>query len=89
MENISSLIKEAKPLYFTRKRRRRQMAGTFMLLAVMFGLGGIFPMTQNNASYEYYLLSENEFNSVHSAATGSSIEEIGMPVDDYGLLMVG
>ena len=88
MQNISNLIQEAKPLYFTRKRRRKQIKTTLCSLVLLIGLGMFYPQT-TNIDYGYMLISENEYNYLQNTGDGSCIEDMGMPVDDYGLLMVG
>ncbi|MBP5399494.1 MAG: hypothetical protein J6Y53_03660 [Alphaproteobacteria bacterium] len=82
MDKISELLREAKPLYLKRKRRRNQMkiAFTAVVAAFMF----LVVMPQNISlrdggqwlDYEQYI------------SAGSSIEDMGLPVDEYGLLMV-
>lgn len=80
MEDISQLIKEAKPLYFARKKRRRQIKTSLAVLTVVLGLGWFYP---RSAEIYYDLDSE-----VYQTVNGSVIEDMGLPVDDFGLLMV-
>ena len=80
MDNISQLIKEAKPLYFARKRRRRQVKAGLAMLAVVWGLSWFYP--QKAAVYYDY------DSETYQAVNGSVIEDMGLPVDDLGLLMV-
>ncbi len=82
MDKISELLREAKPLYIKRKRRRNQIkiAFTAVVAAFMF----MIVMPQNGSlkdngqwiDYEQYISAD------------SAIEEMGLPVDEYGLLMV-
>ncbi len=82
MDNISELLREAKPLYLKRKRRRNQMKAAFTLMVAAFMFFVSVPkhshMIDNGqwVNYEQYIPID------------SPIEEMGLPVDDYGLLMV-
>ena len=84
MEDISKLIQEARPLYFARKRRRKittAIAGgviSCVLLVGVFMPQSAQPLLFDSWTEELYL-TEN----------GSIIEDMGLPVDEYGLLMVG
>ena len=80
MDDISALIKEAKPLYFARKKRNNRS------LVLLLGIGSFYPKSEGyTMSYDYYL-----FGTEFSVSENSSvIEEMGLPVDEYGLLMVG
>ena len=71
-DNISDLIKEAKPLYFERKRKRVQIGvilGLFLL---------VIPIIPINT----YIQHENILSQE------SILEYQGLPTDEYGLLMV-
>ena len=82
MEDISNIIKEAKPLYFARKRRNNFIKGS---LAVLFCvvMMNIFTMS----SYTVYY-SDDFLNELSDVTEGSVIADMGLPTDDYGLLMV-
>lgn len=87
MDDISKLLKEAKPLYFARKKRNNRIkTGLVMLVCVGF-LGMFYPQkTDNNleSNFDYFL-----YGSEYTLSDkGSVIEEMGLPVDEYGLLMV-
>ena len=84
MDQLSELIKEAKPLYFARKRNRRFAAGTSVLalFALVFSFAFSSP---SDSGFIYDVWSEEIFQ----AENGSIIEDMGLPVDEYGLLMVG
>lgn len=82
MENISTLIKEAKPLYFARKRRNKIVKSSLVGIALLWV--GIFAYRPQSTSYPYYW--DTEFNISDNI---SVIEEMGLPTDEYGLLMVG
>lgn len=86
MSDISELLKEAKPLYFERKRRRNQIKATLAMLVCVVMMSSLWPQ-----KYESYtLLSDTEFeNKVAQIQNGSVIEDLGLPVDEYGLLVVG
>ncbi|MBE6451160.1 MAG: hypothetical protein E7016_04265 [Alphaproteobacteria bacterium] len=82
MEDISKLIQQAKPLYFARKRRRKMinsagaiMCGCFLVFMTSF--------KQETVIYDVWM------DEVYSASNGSVIEDLGLPVDEYGLLWVG
>lgn len=86
MSDISELLKEAKPLYFERKRRRNQIKATLAMLVCVVMMSSLWPQ-----KYESYtLLPDTEFESkVAQIENGSVIEDLGLPVDEYGLLVVG
>ena len=83
MEDISKILREARPLYFARKRRRRVTA--------LAAASAVFAIVLNTALMSsrteplYDLWSEQ----IYMTENGSVIEEMGLPVDEYGLLMVG
>ena len=83
MQDISTLIQEAKPLYLARKKRRRQMkiCATLMLCAGLF-LTSFWPHTPQNETFIW----QSAYGEVETA---SYVENYGLPVDDYGLLLVG
>ena len=78
MDEISKLIKEAKPLYFKRKRRNMRIKNCVvaLLLSSMFVLGtfGGYTIGERSAS-----ISDSDY---------SQFEELGLPTDEYGLLTV-
>ena len=82
MDNLSKLLQEAKPLYFKRKRiRNRIKAGLCMLIGIaVIGLYQPASITYEDngewVNYEQYM------------SNTSPIEELGLLVDEYGLLMV-
>ena len=83
MEDISSLIKEAKPLYFARKRRNNIIKSVLATLVVVVGVGSFYPQGQQQV-YDYYWN-----NDLYAISDSSVIEDMGLPTDEYGLLMVG
>ena len=82
MDKISELLQEAKPLYLRRKKRRNTIKGVLGTLAVAFVCFYFLPQNmyvKDNGqwvNYEQYI------------SHTSPIEEMGLPVDEYGLLMV-
>ena len=84
MQNISDLIKEAKPLYFARKKRNNRIKAGLATLACAFLLFAFIPQKQSTELYYYWDLgyTENSNNLTY-------VENLGLPVDDYGLLLVG
>ncbi len=72
LENISDLIREARPLYQERKQKRIQ---TNIILGLFLFVLPIIPI--NNYIQTENLLSEE-----------SIIEYQGLPTDEYGLLKV-
>lgn len=74
MENISEILKEAKPLYI---KRKKEQASVKYALCVMFTalLAGSFTLGIN-------VLNEQVAQTNYET---SIIEEMGLPVDEYGL----
>lgn len=84
MEDISKLIREARPLYFARKRRRRLMAAAGMTMCVSFVLWAVaINIVVQQKVYDSWT------EQIYVMQNGSVIEEMGLPVDEYGLLLVG
>ena len=81
-DDISRLIKEAKPLYFARKRRNRVIKTTLATIICVLGIQMYSP--SSNYMYDYDGLSEE----IYLTENGSIIEDMGLPVDEYGLLEV-
>ena len=83
MQDISDLIKEAKPLYHKRKKQRRVVTSAFVGVACLFLVFVGFPKYQvNDDFYSLYF----DFEDV--GYQESYVENLGLPVDDYGLLLV-
>jgi len=82
MQDISDLIKEAKPLYFKRKRRNNAIKAATSVLAVVMLILAVRPQNNDYSYSPYWDLGEGQYQQI------SSIEEMGLPVDDYGLLEV-
>ena len=83
MDDISELLKEAKPLYFKRKRIRNitKTAGIFSVVAFLF-----VNSLQKPATYIYDF--DDMSDAINTVQNGSVIEEIGLPVDEYGFLRI-
>lgn len=77
-EEISQLIKEAKPLYFTKKRRNRNLKIIFSVFSIMF---------ISTCFINYGFIENSDYISSLSDSD-SVISEMGLPVDDYGFLKV-
>ena len=82
MQCISDLIKEAKPLYFRRKRRNNAIKISGSLLTLGLLVFAFLPNSNKSSYSDYWDLGESEYQQI------SAIEEMGLPVDDYGLLKV-
>lgn len=82
MEEISKLIQEAKPLYFARKKRKKTLIASSMAI---FCCCIIFLANYKQNSPIYDTWSEE----IYSVSNGSIIEDLGLPVDEYGLLWIG
>lgn len=83
MEDISDLLQEAKPLYFRRKRRRNQLKALFAMVVCAWGVS-LFAASPS--PYVYNL--DNLDSQINLTADGSVIEDMGLPTDEFGLLMV-
>lgn len=79
MEEISQILKEAKPLYFKRKKRQEiTKKCLFAIMPIIFFSCALLPFTYTNNSNEI---------SYYTSST-SIVEQMGLPTDDYGLLKV-
>lgn len=81
-DDISKLLKEAKPLYFARKRRNRNLKFAAAMLLCVLTLQMFYP--KSDVVYDYYTLE----NEIYLTENGSVIEDMGLPTDEYGLLKV-
>lgn len=82
MDDISKLLREAKPLYFARKRRNNRIKAALCMLVCIVGISSFYP---RGAAFNY----DNLDNEIAVTINGSVIQDMGLPTDDYGLLMVG
>lgn len=77
MDNISELLREAKPLYFERKKHKiRNKIAISVMLPMIFG-AMLFVGGNVCNQMEFSLLNSN-----------SVLSEMGLPTDEYGLLKV-
>ena len=83
--DISLLIKEAKPLYFARKRQKKQLGMMSVMFACMLFVSPFF-MQSTNTGYVYDF--DGMAEEINLTQNGSIIEDMGLPVDEYGLLKV-
>lgn len=85
-DDISKLLKEAKPLYFARKRRNNRLKAFAAMLVGAVMLGSFYPKNDSQLdSFGYYFAG----GEIAVSENISVIEEMGLPTDDYGLLVVG
>lgn len=83
MEEVSRIIRQARPLYFARKKRRKALAfGTLLAVCVMVVN---LPMLWQDSAPVYDVWVDE----IYMTENGSPIEDMGLPVDEFGLLMVG
>lgn len=84
MENISKLLKEAKPLYFVKKKRKQRFIASLATIICVFGFSFLYPSVQEvkTYNYEYVFLDNIDYDNI------SIIEDMGLPTDEYGLLSV-
>ena len=85
MQDISDLIKEAKPLYHARKRRNN------IIKSSLAGVACLFLVFVNIPNYQ---VSDDFYNpyvdfGYDGDVPETYVESLGLPVDDYGLLLVG
>ncbi len=89
MDDISKLLQEAKPLYFARKKRNNRIKTTLLMLVLVIGIN--FMRIEQKTNYNEYstlaLISMLE-QQISIVEEQSTIKDLGLPVDDYGLLMV-
>lgn len=83
MDDISDLLKEAKPLYFRRKRIRNltKAAGVLSVIALL-GLSSFH--RAENYVYDFGNMS----TAISLLQNGSVIEDLGLPTDEYGFLRI-
>lgn len=83
MHDISSLLKEAKPLYIARKKRNLILKTGTIGLSCCFLLFTFFLQPTPQDNFSWWLSSDNQ-----NTNQLTYVENLGLPVDDYGLLMV-
>lgn len=83
MDDISDLLKEAKPLYFRRKRIRNLTKAAGVLSIAVFLALGTFQRADNYV-YDF----DNMSSTISMLQNGSAIEDLGLPTDEYGFLRI-
>lgn len=83
MDDISDLLKEAKPLYFRRKRIRNLTKAAGVLSIAAFLALGTFQRADNYV-YDF----DNISSTISMLQNGSAIEDLGLPTDEYGFLRI-
>lgn len=83
MDDISDLLKEAKPLYFRRKRIRNLAKAAGVLSIAAFLALGAFQRADNYV-YDF----DNMSSTISMLQNGSAIEDLGLPTDEYGFLRI-
>ena len=83
MDDISDLLKEAKPLYFRRKRIRNLIKAAGVLSIAAFLALGTFQRADNYV-YDF----DNMSSTISMLQNGSAIEDLGLPTDEYGFLRI-
>lgn len=76
MQRVSELIQEAKP-YFQKKHQRKTAIKVACAAFVVISMSACFQFFAATGLYDEI-----------AAANSPSIEEMGLPVDEYGFLMV-
>lgn len=82
MQDISDLIKEARPMYMARKRRRKVIKTTFATIVCLFAFSWFMPNY-----YQPYNEYDSWASEIAYIENGSVVADMGLPVDEYGLLM--
>lgn len=83
MDDISDLLKEAKPLYFRRKRIRNLTKAAGVLSIAAFLALGTFQRADNYV-YDF----DNMSSTISMLQNGSAIEDLELPTDEYGFLRI-
>lgn len=78
MQKVSNLLGEVKFYYKSKSRKRRMLKVACAFFLLMF-FGTFFGVMMNNDEYSDVLMYGNTLTA----------EDLGFPVDSYGLLMVG
>ena len=83
MDEISDLLREAKPLYFRRKRIKNLTKAAGVLSIAAFLAFGAFQRTDT-----YIYDFDNMSSTISLLQNGSAIENLGLPTDEYGFLRI-
>lgn len=84
MDRIDELLRQAKPYYHKRKRTRRIIAATSSFCSLCFVCLFSFNLLYKNNTPIYDVWTDE----IEQLQIGSAIEDLGLPVDEYGLLKV-
>jgi len=84
MDKLELLLNEAKPLYMKRKKNRRIAAG---ICSVMPCFAALF-LSFNTSFHAQSPIYDIWADEIDTLEVGSVIEDLGLPVDEYGLLKV-
>ena len=84
MQDITTLLQEAKPLYKARKRNRRIVAigSTLGVFCLTIGLSLNLIRQTKAPIYDLWI------DEIELTQNGSVIEDMGLPVDESGLLWI-
>lgn len=84
MQDITNLLQEAKPLYKTRKRNRRLMAigSTLGVFCLTIGLSFNLMKQTPQPIFDFW------GDEIEQTQNGSIIADMGLPVDENGLLWI-
>lgn len=94
MTDISTLLQEAKPLYFARKKRRRQLraaglgAACLMAAYLLPTQIGSIPQASGDMETFYAYLYEPSYMDNRLNAFQENDWEAFIPTDEYGLVAV-
>ncbi len=85
MTTIDELLSEAKPLY-KRKKREKKIMASFSVLGMLLAASLFLHQPVPVSSAVIYDVWAEE---IYQAENGSVIEDLGLPSDDFGLLLIG
>lgn len=80
MQKVSSLIQEAKPYIKRQKKQAKMIRAACAVFVVLFA----------SLSLPIFTLGTNVYNDViaQNQADAMTVEEMGLPVDEYGFLYI-
>lgn len=88
MSDISQLLKEARPLYFKRKRQRRIIKNASVGGVCLGLLLAIFPMNTYKMQSDIYSYLYDDVLYESSYMTELETQDSFYPIDEYGLIQV-
>lgn len=77
-EKVSSLLGEVKMYYYAKRKKREKLRAACALMLLVFSAFSVFSFVLNDEDLTQSLMYGDTL----------SAEELGFPVDSYGLLMV-